>query len=105
LEHRLLFYKISPCAAGKYDHLDPEAEFYSSSPYDRLNELGLFSLEKRRQEEVLIVAFQYLNEATRKRGTDFLVGSVVIGQRGIGFKLKDGRYRLDIRKKHFTVKV
>ena len=51
------------------------------------------------------MAFQYLNEATRKRGTDFLVGSVVIGQRGIGFKLKEGRYRLDIRKKHFTVRV
>ena len=65
---------------------------------------GLFSLEKRRLQEDLIAALQYLKGFIRKVGTDFLVGPVVIGQ-GNGFKLKEGRFRLDVRKKCFTLRV
>ncbi|GAB0193187.1 hypothetical protein GRJ2_001784000 [Grus japonensis] len=72
---------------------------------DRLRELGLFSLEKRRLWGDLITAYQYLKGPTGKMVRDCLSGSVVTGQGGNGFKPKEGRFRLDVRKKFFTVRV
>ena len=58
-------------------------------PYeDRLRELGLFSLEKRRLRWVLIVAFQYLKEAYRKAGGGLLGWPGSDRTRRNGFKLK-----------------
>ena len=57
---------------------------------DKLRELRLFSLEKRRLQGDLIEAFQYLMWSYRKEGDRLF--SRVCGDRarGNGFKLKEG---------------
>ncbi|PKU42206.1 hypothetical protein llap_7489 [Limosa lapponica baueri] len=72
---------------------------------DRLRELGLFSLEKRRFWRDLIVAFQYLKGAYKKYWDKPFSRTCYDRTRGNGFKLEEGRFRLDIREKFFTMRV
>jgi len=51
------------------------------------------------------VAFQYLNGSYRKEEDRLFSRICGDKTRGNGFKLKDGRFRLDIKKKSFTVRV
>jgi len=69
---------------------------------ERLRELGLFSLEKRRLRGDLIATFQYVKEAYRKDGENIFSRACCDSSRSNGVKLGEGRFRLDVRKKFFT---
>jgi len=72
---------------------------------ERLKNLGLFSLEKRRLWGNFIAAFQYLKGAYKKDGEKPFSRACCNRTRGNSFKLKKGRLRLDIKKKFSMMRV
>jgi len=72
---------------------------------DRLRELGLFSLEKRRLWGHLIAAFQCLKGAYKKDGGRLFSRACCSRTRVNFFKVKESRFTLDVRKKFFTVRM
>jgi len=62
-------------------------------------------VEQSRLRGELIAAFQYLKGAYRKEGDNLSSKVCSDRTRSNGFELREGRFRLDIRKKFFTMRV
>lgn len=72
---------------------------------EMLRELGLLSLEKRRLLGDPIVSFQYPKRAYKKDGARLFTRAYSDRTRGNVFKLMASRFKLDMRRKFFTVRV
>ena len=64
--------------------------------------LGLSSMKKRRLQGHLIAVFQCLKGAYKQEWDQLFTQSGSDRTRGNGFKLNEGRFRSDVRKKFFT---
>ena len=71
---------------------------------ERLRELGMFILTKRRLRGNMIGMFKYLKGCPVEEGTDLFSRAPETRTRSNGFKLQEKRFHLNIRKNFLMVR-
>ena len=74
-------------------------------PYEeRLRDLNLFSLQKRRLRGDLVACYKLVRGDQQALGESLFPRALPEATRNNGHKLAEGRFRLDIRRRYFTVR-